>query len=104
MIAFRREKDLRLMHQPAERFGVDDPVAVALEGCTQFARRFFPRPSAGMRGFAGVRGKVFKFLLFTDLDLMQISEMTGYADCSHMIKNFKRIMNITPGQYRLKNR
>ena len=48
--------------------------------------------------------RVEEFLLFTDLDLMQISEMTGYADCSHMIKNFKRIMNITPGQYRLKNR
>ena len=48
--------------------------------------------------------QVEKYLLFTDLDLMRISELTGYADCSHMIKNFKRIMDTTPGQYRLKNR
>ena len=42
------------------------------------------------------------YLLFTSMDLAKISEATGYADCSHMIKNFKRIMDITPGQYRLK--
>ena len=46
--------------------------------------------------------QVEQYLRFTDLDLNQISEATGYADCSHMIKNFKRIMEITPGQYRMK--
>ncbi len=49
-------------------------------------------------------GQVEQLLMFTDLDLNRISEETGYADCSHMIKNFKRIMNITPGQYRLKRK
>ncbi len=44
------------------------------------------------------------YLRFTELDLARISEATGYADCSHMIKNFKRIRDITPGQYRLKER
>ncbi len=44
--------------------------------------------------------RVEQFLRFTDLDLTQISEATGYADCSHMIKNFKRVMDITPGQFR----
>ncbi|MBR2823991.1 MAG: helix-turn-helix domain-containing protein [Clostridia bacterium] len=44
--------------------------------------------------------RVEQFLRFSSLDLAQISEATGYADCSHMIKNFKRIMNITPGQFR----
>lgn len=48
--------------------------------------------------------QVEQFLMFTDLDLNQISEETGYADCSHMIKNFKRVMGITPGQYRLRRR
>ncbi len=48
--------------------------------------------------------RVEHYLLFTDLDLARISDETGYADCSHMIKNFKRLMNITPGQYRLKRR
>ena len=46
--------------------------------------------------------RVEQFLLFTNMDLTKISEATGYADCSHMIKNFKRIMGITPGQYRLR--
>ena len=46
--------------------------------------------------------RVEQFLLFTNMDLTKISEATGYADCSHMIKNFKRIMDITPGQYRLR--
>ena len=44
--------------------------------------------------------RVEQFLRFTDLDLAEISDVNGYADCSHMIKNFKRIMGITPGQYR----
>ena len=44
--------------------------------------------------------RVEQFLRFTSMDLAQISEATGYADCSHMIKNFKRVMDITPGQFR----
>ena len=48
--------------------------------------------------------QVEQFLLLTDLDLSRISEATGYADCSHMIKNFKRLMSITPGQYRLQRK
>ena len=48
--------------------------------------------------------RVEQFLLFTNLDLAEISEANGYADCSHMIKNFKRIMGITPGQYRMQQR
>ena len=47
---------------------------------------------------------VEQFLLLTDMDLSRISKETGYADCSHMIKNFKRLMGITPGQYRLQRR
>ncbi len=44
--------------------------------------------------------RVEQFLRFTDMDLNRISEATGYADCSHMIKNFKRLMGMTPGQFR----
>ena len=44
--------------------------------------------------------RVERYLRYTDLDLSEISRLTGYADCSHMIKNFKRLMNETPGQYR----
>ena len=45
--------------------------------------------------------RVEQYLRYTDWDLTVISEVTGYADCSHMIKNFKRLMNTTPGQYRI---
>ncbi len=45
--------------------------------------------------------RVEQYLRFTDLDLAAVSEATGYADCSHMIKNFKRVKGITPGQFRL---
>ena len=44
--------------------------------------------------------KVEHYLLFTNHDLNYISRETGYADCSHMIKDFRRLKNITPGQYR----
>ena len=44
--------------------------------------------------------RVMQYLSFTDWDLAQISQITGYSDCSHMIKNFKRLVNKTPGQYR----
>lgn len=46
--------------------------------------------------------RVEQYLRFTQMDLTRISHQTGYADCSHMIKNFKQIMGITPGQYRMK--
>ena len=44
--------------------------------------------------------RVEQYLYCTDLDLAEISEITGYADCSHMIKNFKRLKNMTPGRFR----
>ena len=45
--------------------------------------------------------KVEHFLLFTNYDLNYISRETGYADCSQMIKDFRRLKSMTPGQYRL---
>lgn len=48
--------------------------------------------------------KVENLLLFTDYDLSYISNETGFSDCSHLIRVFKRKYNITPKQYRLKHR
>ena len=45
--------------------------------------------------------KVEDFLLFTDFDLNYISQETGFSDCSHMIKTFKRYRGMTPKQYRM---
>ena len=44
--------------------------------------------------------RVAEYLRYTNWDLTEISKATGYADCSHMIKNFKRLRGTTPGQYR----
>jgi len=47
--------------------------------------------------------KTEDMLLFTDYDLTYISQATGFADCSHMIKTFRKYKNITPKQFRLQN-
>jgi AraC-like DNA-binding protein len=43
---------------------------------------------------------VEQYLAYSDLDLAGISERTGYTDCSHLVKEFKRMSGMTPGQYR----
>ncbi len=48
--------------------------------------------------------RVEELLLYTDLDLSYISQETGYSDCSHMIKSFKRNKGITPKQFRLQHK
>ena len=45
--------------------------------------------------------KAENLLLFTDRDLTAIASETGFADCSHLIRCFKRRYHITPKQYRL---
>ena len=46
--------------------------------------------------------KAEEYLLFTDLDLTEISRRTGFSDCSHFIRSFRKYRGITPGQYRLR--
>lgn len=48
--------------------------------------------------------RVEELLLFTDFDLNSISLDTGYSDCSHMIKSFKKKNGVTPRQYRVAKR
>ena len=48
--------------------------------------------------------KAENLLLFTDYDLNYISEETGFADCSHFIRVFKRKYEVTPKQFRKENR
>lgn len=45
--------------------------------------------------------KVEEFLMFTDFDLNYISQETGFSDCSHLIKSFKKYRGVTPKQFRL---
>lgn len=44
--------------------------------------------------------KAENLLLFTDYDLNYISEETGFSDCSHFIRVFKRKYEMTPKQFR----
>ena len=67
-----------------------------------FAKRF--------REFFGLSCKQFiehirtetveQYLVYTDLDLAEISARTGYTDCSHMVKDFRRMIGVTPGHFR----
>lgn len=44
--------------------------------------------------------KVSDLLLFTNLDLSYISQETGFSDCSHLIRTFKKRKGMTPKQWR----
>ena len=45
--------------------------------------------------------KAEEYLLFTDLDLSGISQKTGFSDCSHFIRSFRKYRGITPKQFRM---
>lgn len=47
--------------------------------------------------------KVENLLLFTDYDLNYIAAETGFTDCSHLIRTFKKRYQITPRQFRQKH-
>ena len=44
--------------------------------------------------------RVCEMLQSTDFDLNYISHECGFADCSHMIRVFKKSEAMTPGKYR----
>ena len=53
------------------------------------------------------RMRIFKaeeYLMFTDHDLNYISQQTGFSDCSHFIRIFKKHRGMTPKQLRLKKK
>ncbi|MCC8042603.1 MAG: AraC family transcriptional regulator [Oscillospiraceae bacterium] len=46
--------------------------------------------------------KAEELLMFTDFDLNYISQETGFSDCSHMIKSFRKYRGCTPNSFRHK--
>lgn len=48
--------------------------------------------------------KVEEYLLYTNFDLNYIAQETGFSDCSHMIKSFKKKHTITPKKFREEHR
>ena len=43
---------------------------------------------------------VEQYLTYSDMDLAEITTHTGYTDSSHLVKDFRRMTGMTPGQYR----
>jgi len=48
--------------------------------------------------------KVEEYLLFTNFDLNYIAQETGFSDCSHMIKSFRKKHDKTPKKFRDEHR
>ena len=86
----------------SESLKVEDLAAMCGMSYPWFAKRF--------REFFGVGCKQFieyvridfaeQYLIYSDLDLEEISRRTGFTDSSHMVKDFRRMNHITPGQFR----
>ena len=48
--------------------------------------------------------KVEEYLLYTNFDLNYIAQETGFSDCSHMIKSFRKKHDETPKKFRDEHR
>lgn len=84
---------------------VEDLATICNMSYSFFAKRFkqiYGRSCKEYIEFIRIT-KAEDMLLFTDYDLTYISQETGFSDCSHMIKTFKKYKNITPKQFRLQN-
>ncbi len=71
-----------------------------------FAKKFSQLYSMSCKSYIEIMRifKVEEYLLFTDFDLNYISQETGFSDCSHMIKSFKKYRGCTPKQFRINSK
>ena len=86
----------------ADKITVDDLAALAHLSTSQFTRQFnklFQMTPA--RYLTRIRiNAACSLLTRSDLDLASIAERCGFHDASHFVKQFKKQMGMTPGQYR----
>lgn len=82
---------------------VEDLASRCHMSYSYFAKRFHRLYGRSCKEYIELMrlSRVKDLLLFTDLDLSFISQETGFADCSHLIRTFKKNELITPKQYRL---
>lgn len=89
----------------SQNIQINDLAAMCNMSYSHFARSFkhtFGRSCKQYIEFIRL-SKVENLLLFSDFDLNYIAEETGFSDCSHLIRCFKKNNNITPKQFRLLN-
>ncbi|MCR4876213.1 MAG: AraC family transcriptional regulator [Clostridiales bacterium] len=87
---------------------IQDPLKV--EDLAQFCGLSYPWFARKFHQIYGISCKEYiekirirrveHYLQFTDCDLNYISQHTGYADCSHLVRDFRKFRNTTPGQFR----
>lgn len=87
----------------AEKITVQQLAELAHLSTSQFNRRFtklFQMTPA--RYLTRIRiNAACSLLTRTDEDLASIAEQCGFHDASHFVKQFKSLMSMTPGEYRL---
>ena len=86
----------------SESLKVEDLAEMCGMSYPWFAKRFKDIFGLGCKQFIEYlrADTVEQYLVYTNLDLSEISRRTGYTDCSHMVKSFRRLKGITPGQFR----
>jgi len=87
-----------------ENISVNDIAKLCDMSYSHFARTF--REIYGMSCKTYINKirmmKVENLLVCTNHDLNYISQETGFSDCSHMIRVFKKLHNMTPNEFRKK--
>ena len=85
-----------------ENIRVEDIAALCHMSYSYFARCFHEKYGQSCKKYIEFIRlcKVEDLLLSTNFDLNYISQETGYADCSHLIRSFKKKNGISPHQYR----
>lgn len=87
----------------SDKISVNDIASICGISYSYFAKRFLAVYGTTCKEYIEKMRlfKVEEFLQYTDFDLNYIAQETGFSDCSHMIRSFKKSRGITPKQFRL---
>lgn len=87
----------------SENIIIEDLAAMCNMSYSYFAKTFHKLYGQSCKQYIEfIRlSKVENFLMFTNYDLNYISNETGFSDCSHLIRIFKRKYGTTPKQFRM---
>ncbi len=85
-----------------EALRVSDIAAECHLSYSAFAAKFRERYGMSCKEYIE-RMRIYKaeeYLLFTDRDIDYIGQETGFSDCSHFIKSFRKFRGVTPKRFR----